>query len=520
MPVDLSKHQISGKELRALQDRIKSRGLADGDYDLLLGLTEAVERLSLALAERDASLGRVCKLIFCSPTETAKNILKPPPLPKPEKDEKKPKPKGHGRKSASAYEGAGRVTIEHPAVKHGDICPGCEKGKVYELAMPSIFVHIKGAAPLSATVYERTRLRCSLCGEIYTPELPEDVKDKKYDDSATAMVALLKYGCGLPLFRLQNLQANLGHPVATSTQWDILNIAAVGLSPVRDAMLHYAAQGEIIHNDDTTMKVLSLLKEKDPESTRKGIFTTGLVSKYQGHDIAVFLTGNRHAGENLTELLRQRACGLSPPIQMCDAASRNASKEFEAIMANCLTHARRQFVEIIDHFPQDCAYVIEKLGTVYHHDSIVKEHSLSSELRLVYHQENSGPVMAELHAWCKKQIDEKIVEPNSGLGKAIKYMQNHWQKLTRFLQVPGAPLDNNLCERALKYAILHRKNALFYKTQRGSYVGDLFMTLIHTCQLAGVNLLDYLTWLLKNTSNLANSAKDYMPWHYPDAGTG
>lgn len=516
MSVDSSKRvQITGKELRSLQDRIKSRGLADGDYDLLLGLTEAVERLSLALAERDASLGRMCKLIFCAPTETARNLLKRPPLPKPE--EEKPKPKGHGRKPASAYEGAGTVTITHPLLKHGDLCPGCEKGNVYELAMPSIFVHIKGAAPLCATVYERTRLRCNLCGEIYTPQLPEDVKDTKYDDTATAMVAFLKYGCGLPLFRLQNLQASLGHPVPTSTQWDILNVAAVGLAPVRDAMLHYAAQGEIIHNDDTTMKVLSLLKEKDPESTRKGIFTTGLVSKYQDHDIAIFLTGNRHAGENLTELLRQRARGLSPPIQMCDAASRNPSKEFETIISNCLAHARRQFVEIIDRFPEDCASVIEHLGKVYHHDAIAKDLGLSPEDRLLYHQDHCGPVMADLHSWCKKQINEKIVEPNSGLGKAVNYMLNHWQKLTRFLQTPGAPLDNNLCERALKHAILHRKNALFYKTQRGAYVGDMFMTLIHTCQLAGVNPLEYLTWLLKNTRDLLRSAPHYMPWHYPGA---
>ncbi|MFO8002854.1 transposase, partial [Thioalkalivibrio sp.] len=80
-------------------------------------------------------------------------------------------------------------------------------------------------------------------------------------------------------------------------------------------------------------------------------------------------------------------------------------------------------------------------------------------------------------------MEKKLVEPNSGLGKAIKYMLKHWKKLTRFLEVPGTPLDNNIAERALKYAILHRKNALFYKTQNGAKVGDLFMSLIHTCQL-------------------------------------
>ncbi|MGC9195403.1 MAG: IS66 family transposase, partial [Syntrophobacteraceae bacterium] len=244
------------------------------------------------------------------------------------------------------------------------------------------------------------------------------------------------------------------------------------------------------------------------------IYTTGIVSKWQGRLIALFMTGRQHAGENMTDLLKRRATGLSPPIQMCDAASRNVSKQFETILANCLTHARRQFVELLDRFPDDCAYVIEQLGKVYHFDDLAKEQGLSDQARLVYHQEHSGPVMAELESWCKQQLEEKIVEPNSGLGKAITYMLKHWKKLTRFLQIPGAPLDNNICERALKYAIINRKNAMFYKTQRGAYVGDLFMSLIHTCQLAGTNPLAYITWLLKNSRHIENSPQDYMPWNY------
>ena len=518
MPVKLKKQlQINGKQLKALQKRIKKRKLVDTDWEILQGLTETVECLSQALAEKDTSIGRLCKYLLGAPTETAKNVLKDlrpePPEYKAEKPERPP-PKGHGRKPASAYNGGKKVTIQHPSLTSGDRCPGCEKGKVYELAMPSVFVHVVGEAPLKATVYERARLRCNLCGEMFVPELPPEVKDKKHDESAAAMLALLKYGCGLPLHRLEKLQASLGHPLPASTQWDILNASALIISPVWDTLIQFGAQGEIIHNDDTTIKVLSFLQQQDPENTRKGIYTTGIVSKWQNHQIALFMTGNRHAGENLTELLKHRATGLAPPIQMCDAASRNASKEFETILANCLAHARRQFVELVDRFPEDCAYVIEEQGQVYHHEAIVKEQGLSPEQRLDYHQQHSGPIMADLQTWCKQQIDENIVEPNSGLGKAIKYMLKHWQKLTRFLQIPGAPLDNNICERALKYAILHRKNALFYKTQRGAYVGDLFMSLIHTCQLAGINPLNYLTWLLKNAQNLEKSPESYMPWNY------
>jgi transposase len=526
MPVKTSKQlKISGKQLKGLQKRIKERKLQDSDYELLQGLAETVECLSQALAEKDTSIGRLCKYLLGAPTETARNILgrdkkgeeKPETTNAADKDKapSKPKPKGHGRKPASAYEGGSKITIEHPELTSGDRCPGCDKGKLYELAMPSVFVHIKGEAPLKATVYERTRLRCNLCGEILTPQLPEDVGDKKHDESAAAMVAVLKYGCGMPLNRLEKLQENLKNPVAASTQWDILNAAAITLSPVLDALVLDAAQGETIHNDDTTAKILSFIKEQDPQNGRTGIFTTGIVSLFEDHRIALFMTGDRHAGENLNDLLQRRATGLCPPIQMCDALSRNASKDFETIMANCLVHARRQFVELVDRFADDCAYVIEQLGKVYHHDAVAGQQQMSPDERLAYHQLHSTPVMEQLQSWCNRQIDEKIVEPNSGLGKAIRYMLRHWEKLTRFLQVPGAPLDNNICERALKHAVLHRKNALFFKTRRGAQVGDLFMSLIHTCQLAGVNPLDYLTWLLKNAGNLQKSPEDYLPWKYP-----
>jgi len=141
-----------------------------------------------------------------------------------------------------------------------------------------VHVHITGQAPLAATVYERSRLRCNLCGEIYTPKLPEQVGEQKHDESAAAMLALLKYGCGLPLNRIEKLQANLGHPLPASTQWDILDATAAVLSPVLDAHIQLAAQGSIIHNDDTTMKILNFFKNHDPQGERKGIFTTGIIS--------------------------------------------------------------------------------------------------------------------------------------------------------------------------------------------------------------------------------------------------
>jgi transposase len=96
-------------------------------------------------------------------------------------------------------------------------------------------------------------------------------------------------------------------------------------------------------------------------------------------------------------------------------------------------------------------------------------------------------------------------------------MLRHWDKLTLFLRHAGAPLDNNLCERALKKAILHRKNALFYKTRNGARVGDLFMSLIYTCQLNQINPFDYLTELQRHADRLATAPDCWLPWNYCDA---
>jgi hypothetical protein len=121
-----------------------------------------------------------------------------------------------------------------------------------------------------------------------------------------------------------------------------------------------------------------------------------------------------------------------------------------------------------------------------------------------------------LKEWLQRQFDEKLVEPNSALGEAINYLLKRWDSLTLFLRKAGAPLDNNLCERALKKAILHRKNALFYKTRNGARVGDIYMSLIYTCELSGINAFDYLNQLQLNASSVAEHPDRWMPWNYRD----
>lgn len=427
---------------------------------------------------------------------------------------------GHGRNGAEAFSGARKVAIAHQKLTHGERCPECGKGNVYGQKEPRVLVRIVGQAPLAATVYSLERLRCGACGQVFTAQEPEGVGPEKYDETAAAMIAQLKYGSGTPFYRLEQLEEQLGIPLPAATQWEIVEDAAELIRPARDELIRQAAQGEVVHNDDTSMRVLRMARE--PSDERTGVFTSGIVSIGQGWKIALYFTGRQHAGENIADVLKQRIEPSAPLIQMCDALSRNVPKlpaGVEVLLANCLAHGRRQFVEVAENFPDECRYVLEMLGRVYGCDTEARERGLTPDERLRFHQEHSGPVMEQLHGWLEAQFSGHKTEPNSGLGKAIKYLLRHWRPLTQFLRKAGVPLDNNIVERALKRTVLHRKNALFYRTLNGAEVGDLFMTLIHTCELCGANSFDYLTELQRHAQELVASPAEWMPWNYRETLT-
>jgi transposase len=431
----------------------------------------------------------------------------------------KSKAKGHGRNGADAYKGARQIRISLESMKVGDRCP-CGKGNLYETE-DSPLVRIVGQAPIHADLYRLQRLRCNTCGELFTADAPEGVGSEKYDATSTAMVALMKYGSGFPFHRLERLEGNLGIPLPASTQWEMVRDGAERIQPAFEELVRQAAAGQVLYNDDTSVKILEFIDQdrvvEDPKwPGRTGVFTTGIVSTGEGRKIALFFSGRKHAGENIAAVLAQRASQLPRPIQMCDALSRNLPHELEVILANCLSHGRRYFVQAAANFPEECRYILEILGQVYHNDAIARQRAMTPDQRLKLHQSDSAPLMEEMKRWLDKQIDEKLCEPNSDLGSAVAYMLNHWEPLTLFLRVAGAPLDSSIVERALKKAILHRRNSLFYKTQRGARVGDLFMSLIYTCQLSNVNPFDYLTVLHRNTDRLAREPAQWMPWNYSE----
>lgn len=289
---------LRAEEIAELLDRARA-GLGPEDFGKLEKLVRSFLYVTRLLEEKGTTIKRLRDLLFGSKSERLRDILEreaeeeaaetePAEASEPAGDAEAPeaaepeatspgdqeenegatkvKRKGHGRNGAEEYEGAAKVRIEHPSLKPGDPCPqtGC-KGKVY-LTEPLVLVRVVGQAPLGATVTRVEQLRCNLCLEIFKAPLPEDLGAKKYDESAASMIAILRYGTGVPFNRLEGLQANLGIPLAGSTQWDIVERAATLVRPAFEELVRQAAQGDVLHNDDTPVKILELMKKKEPKS--------------------------------------------------------------------------------------------------------------------------------------------------------------------------------------------------------------------------------------------------------------
>jgi transposase len=392
---------VDRQELESIVEHARA-ALSAEEYARLKAALDTLVYLLQLVENKSTTIARLRQMLFGAATEKTAKVLadidaaltKPEPEAPAGEPEPKPPRQGHGRNGAQDYPGATKIKVELSSLKASERCPECHKGKLYPVAPPGMLVRVVGQAPLGATVYELEKLRCNLCLQVFTAEPPAGVGSEKYDAGAASMVALLKYGSGLPFNRLQGLQQSLGVPLPASTQWAIVEKAATVVKPAFEQLIRQAAQGDVLYNDDTGAKILALMApsastEKSAEepaaelAERTGIFTSGIVSTREGRTIALFFTGKKHAGENLADVLAHRAAALGPPIQMCDALSRNVSGPLKTIVANCISHARRMYVDVAPHFPDECRFVLETLKAVYKHDAQCKEQRSSPEERLL-----------------------------------------------------------------------------------------------------------------------------------------
>lgn len=565
---------LKNLDRKGIRSRIQKNTLTSEDQRVLLFCVRVVPSLWQALQKSKIRVKKLREMIWGKKTESARNILKeidqgemPAPVTEPpsgleaeasqsqeslksagspstqepapaqsaplpadsnvvpiQKGKKYKENRENGLRGIQAYPDAEIVGCPHPGLKPGDLCPKCGKGTLYLLKTFGKFIQFVGSPFLKVILYFQQKLRCNACGAIFSAPLPAGVGGPRGTASASAMIALLKYGAGFPFYRLSQIQKYLKIPVSPSGIWKMLEPLIEIAIVIFKEMRRQAAQGEIFHNDDTVNKILAVilslklsLKKKTPEKTKKTrqkIFTSGILAKVGSTQIVLFFTGHRNAGENLEALFTERDQALKIPIQMSDASTMNTPGKRQTESSACLTHCRRYFVKSYRSAKVQVTYVIRKLKEVYRTESEAKKLKLSAEERLKLHQEKSGPILEELKKWMVDQVEGKKVEENSQLGEAIQYARNHWQKLTLFLRTPGAPLTNDELEQKFKMVKLHLKNSLFYKTLWGALVGDLFMSIIHTCVLAGENPLDYLIAIQTHRNEVLKSPGSWMPWSY------
>ena len=432
---------------------------------------------------------------------------------------------GQGRLGAAAYVGAKRIACRHDELEVGQLCPVCGRGRLYDVPA-GVEMRIDGHALLSAIRYDVEKLRCSACGQVFSAKLPAEAGVEKYSPRAKPVVAMCRYYLGMPFYRLQSYQAMLGVPVPDATQWDQIEHVGNCSYRVFEALETLAAQGELIYQDDTSVRLLSLMKDNQQmrahaqaqglsrPKERTGMFTTALVVRVGERTMYLYYSGRAHAGEHLAALLSKRQADQRAPLVMSDALSHNDIEAPAVLRCHCLVHGRRQFSDLEEMFPNECRVVIDILSDVFDHDAHTRKAQMSPAERLAYHQALSEPLMDERKAWLAKHVEDRLVEPNSSLGKAIAYMQAHWETLTRFVQIDNAPLDNNLVERALKLFIRQRKNSLFYKNAHSAYIASMLTSLIATCLHAGINALEYLVALQENRRAVFAHPEQWLPWEW------
>lgn len=524
----LKQLEMDESRLDELSEKLETGNLSADDRRALKALVDTFRELALQYQQAKTSVKRLLKIIFGSGTEKTDKVLNRPAKTKPDTEAGgkvgKSKRKGHGRLGVDDYPGAVKVCVAHGTLKPGDKCPACGEGRLGARERSSEIVRLVAQSLIKATQYILQVLRCNSCQATFTATPPPEAGQEKYDENVAAMIASARYGYGLPLNRLADMQMSQGVPMPIGTQWELLSEYRAEVEPVIGTeLLRQAAGGSVMHNDDTPARILAVEKDireqeakAEGKKMRTGVFTTGIVSVIDDRRIALFFSGREHAGENLQKVLDLRSSSLPPPIQMSDALSRNVP-ESKTIWSNCNSHGRREFVDIADNFPSECAHVLDTIKQVYKNETDTAEQNMSPQQRLLYHQKHSSPLMDGLKLWMEQKIENKQVEPNSGLGAAIKYELKHWEELTLFLRRPGAPIDNNVCERILKAPIRHRDNSLFYKTLNGAKVGDFFMSVIQTCRLNGKDPFHYLTTIRRFIERVRDNPALWMPWNYEAA---
>lgn len=522
---------IDGDALDALIERVTEAkehelALSPDDCQLLLDALLTLANLQENIASKDVTIHKLKKLVGLVKSSEKLGELVNQGL-RTSKG-RKPKNNKQGKTDKPSTNKVKAKVIHHPldAYSKGGDCPECGIGKLAKYE-PASFLRIAGQSPFVPEQHVMERLRCNACGAYFTAPLAEDVladghAQQKYGYSARTLMAISKYYTGTPFYRQGSLQSILGVSITASTIFDQTEYVANAINPVFKQLKLAAGNASHYYIDDTTHRILdqtSVIKKQrnsDKERVRTGVYSSGMIATTEaGQKIVLFETNIGHAGEFLDSVLAFRDETRPPPLIMSDALSSNRpSGNMEYVSSLCNSHARRQFVDVLSHFPEEVEEILDRYGEIWAHDNTTKEQALDDEQRRAYHEKYSLPIMEGIREWGLQHQIDGHVEENSGLGKALRYFEKHYDGLVCFCTVAGAQLDNNLMEAELKLVVRDRKNAMFHKTQLGASIGDVITSMIATAGWAGVNIFDYFNTLQREQEAVKLNPENYLPWNY------
>lgn len=433
--------------------------------------------------------------------------------------------------------------INHSLSEENKMCPCCKakmhkqrsKSRTYVLSLPM----------LSTETHISESYRCLSCDVQETANNNSNITKEcigRYHFSAVSSLATLRYQCGMASYRMENMSDAIGIKVSDSTQWYLFENAASLVQPFVCYLEKEVANASTQHVDDTHNVILNIVNDikaeqeqailqgKNPKNIRSGIHTTNLTGVFPEGKIILYKTGLHHSGEILAQTLSKRTIG-EQIVVMADAASANTSKiNFQenknVKIANCNSHAVRKFQDLADkeekvaqnnrikdHKTSECLnYFLFRYKSIFINESSTKYKT--PKKRLHFHQNHSLPLMLEMKKRAEFDISKKVFEPNNDVGKIYQYFLNHFNKLSAFCHIEGAPVCNNLSERMLKSIILHRKNSLFFKTQLGATVADILTSILFTAKENDLNSVEYLRDLLIHQNLWKQNPKDWLPWNY------
>lgn len=510
---DLIKRVIEAKE--------NNLALSPDDYQLLLDALLTLTTTQNQLADHSITVHKLRKLLGIEKSSEKQNDLCKAQK-KTSKKSKKPKTQDEDFAQVKP------IIIKHAlsVLSKGDDCPECLKGKVYKVE-PGSLLRITGHTPFTPEQHIMERLRCNTCGVYFTANLPDEVlndgdRHQKYGYSARALMAIYKYFAGLPFYRQGNIQKLLGVNITASTVFDQVELVCDAIYPVYQYLFELAADAKHYYLDDTTHRILDAkpiekkIRNSEKTRLRSGVYTSGVIASLKtGHDIVLFETNIGHAGEFIDRILYKRKAAITP-ILMSDALASNQPSTCYVDTSLCNSHARRQFVDVINHFPEEVENILTLYGEIWSNEHKAIELQFTARERFEYHQQHSLPILEAIKSWGETHFANESIEENSGLGKAIRYFLKHYQGLSLFCHHEGVKIDNNRIEAMLKIVVRDRKNAMFHKTLLGATIGDVVTSMIATGNEAGINVFEYFTRLQRDADDAKKHPEKYLPWNYLD----